>query len=54
MMISIEELLCVFSQTNAVTQEEHRLFVSHPYEGRLEVTLHAAVSVSSLSPALSL
>lgn len=28
-------------------QEEHRLFVSHPYTGGLEVTVHAALSLSS-------
>ncbi len=49
MIVSAWKSSCVsFSkQTNSVTQEEHRLFVSHPYKGRRGVTLHAAVSVSS-------
>lgn len=51
---SIEELLRVlYQKTNSVAQEEHRWFVSHLYKGRLELTLHAAVSVLSLSLALS-
>lgn len=41
-------------QINTVTQEEHRLFVSHPCTGRLEVTVHAAVSVASLALSLTL